>query len=81
MKYEIIIDKTALKFISKQPKKEAERILKAISRLPDGDTIKMSGRFNMHRLRVGTYRIIFMIKQDKLIIRVVEAGNRGDIYK
>ena len=79
MRYELVIDKAALKFISKQPDKV--RILKAIYALPNGDTLKMSGKFNLYRLRVGAYRIIYSIEEAKLIIRIIEAGNRGDVYK
>ncbi len=32
-------------------------------------------------MRVDDYRIIFTIDNGKLIIGVVDAGNRGDIYK
>jgi len=81
MNYEIIIDKSALKFISRQTANEIKRLLKAISKLPDGDTLKMTGKFGLHRLRVGSYRIIYTIDNDILVIRVVEAGNRGDVYK
>jgi mRNA interferase RelE/StbE len=80
MSYKIIIEKTAMKFISKQPPKEKNRILKSINHLPGGDTIKMSGKYNLFRLRVGSYRIVYSIEDDKLIIRVIEAGNRGDVY-
>ena len=55
--------------------------MQSISNLPSGDIIKMSGKYNLFRLRVGSYRIIYSIQEDKLIIRVIEAGNRGDIYK
>ena len=81
MNYKIVIEKTALKFISKQPPKEKNRIMQSIGNLPNGDTIKMSGKYNLFRLRVGSYRIIYSIEADKLIIRVIEVGNRGDIYK
>jgi len=79
--YKIAIEKTALKFISKQPPKEKRRLMQSIYSLPDGDTLKMSGKYNLFRLRVGSYRIIYSIEEDKLIIRIIEAGNRGDIYK
>ena len=81
MSYNIVIEKAVLKFISKQPPKEKNRLMQSICRLPDGDTIKMSGKYNLFRLRVGSYRIIYSIEEAKLIIRVIEAGNRGDIYK
>jgi len=81
MTYKIVIEKMALKFISKQPSKEKNRLMQSIYNLPGGDTIKMSGKYNLFRLRVGSYRIIYSIEESKLIIRVIEAGNRGDVYK
>ncbi|MDR1664199.1 MAG: type II toxin-antitoxin system RelE/ParE family toxin [Clostridiales bacterium] len=80
MKFELTIDKTALKFIAKQPPKEKIRILRAINKLPEGDVLKMSGKYNLYRLRVGGYRIIYTIEEEVFMIRVIEAGNRGDIY-
>ena len=81
MTYKFVIEKVALKFITKQPAKEKNRILQSIYNLPNGDTIKMSGKYNLFRLRVGSYRIIYSIEDSQLIIRVIEAGNRGDVYK
>lgn len=33
-----------------------------------------------YRLRVGDYRVILDIKQDKLIIFVIELGHRRNVY-
>lgn len=84
MKYKIVIEKLAEKFIVKLPKPEKERVLKAIYQLPEGNDIKeLKGKKNkgVYRLRVGDYRIIYKINDGKLVIYVVDAGNRGDIYK
>ena len=84
MKYTIVIEKPAEKFIVKLPKPEKERLLKAIHQLPDGNDIKeLKGKKTkgLYRLRIGDYRIIYMIDNGKLIVCVVDAGNRGDIYK
>lgn len=84
MKYTIVIEKFAEKFIMKLPKTEKERVLKIIYQLPEGNDIKeMQGKKNkgLYRLRVGDYRIIYTIDDDKLIVCVVDAGNRGDICK
>ena len=81
MKYRLVIDKAALKFILKQPPQARSRLIQAISKLPEGDIIKMSGKFDIYRLRVGSYRIIYVADNNALIIKVIEAGNRGDVYK
>ncbi|EOS38094.1 type II toxin-antitoxin system RelE/ParE family toxin [Lachnospiraceae bacterium] len=84
MKYTIIIEKLAEKFIVKLSKPEKERVLKAIYKLPEGNDIKqMRGKKSkgMYRLRVGDYRIIYTVDNGRLIVCVVDAGNRGDIYK
>lgn len=82
MQYKIEFDKRAVKFISKQPKAQKERIFKAIYKLPDiGDIKVMQGYQNTYRLRVGDYRILYTIDNNVLVIRIIEVGNRGDIYK
>lgn len=84
MKYTIVIERLAEKFIVKLPKPEKERVLKAIYQLPEGNDIReLKGRKNkgLYRLRVGDYRIIYTIDNGKLIVCIIDAGNRGDIYK
>lgn len=82
MKYQIVIDKPALKFLQKQSPDQRERLLKAIYKLPElGDIKPMSGHENLYRLRVGTYRVIYTIDNNILTVRVLTIGNRGDVYK
>lgn len=82
MTYKIVIEKPAMKFLLKQPQAQRERLLRAIHGLPDNGDIKpMSGHENLYRLRVGSYRVIYTIEGDLLIVRVLTIGNRGDVYK
>ncbi len=82
MKYKIVIDKPALKFLQKQSPDQRERLLKAIYKLPElGDIKPLSGHENLFRLRVGTYRAIYTIQNNVLTVRVLTIGNRGDVYK
>lgn len=81
MTYEILIDKRAVKFIDKQPMEQKQRIYREIQKLPQGDTKPLKGYADTFRLRVGSYRIIYTIKNGTYIIHVINAGNRGDIYK
>ncbi len=82
MQYEILLDKPAQKFILKQPQFQRERLLAAIKRLPNaGDRKSLKGQPGYYRLRVGDYRVIYTVENERLIVRVVNIGNRGDIYK
>ena len=82
MTYEIQIERKALKFISRQPPEQRKRILSAIYRLPnEGDRRSLEGRAGYFRLRVGNYRVIYTVENGRFLVRVVDAGNRGQIYK
>lgn len=83
MKYKIQIEKPAAKFIQKLPAPDKERVLRAINKLPDdGDIKQLKGQKSngFFRLRVGNYRIIYTVDHGELIVCVVDAGNRGQIY-
>lgn len=47
---------------------------------PEG-YIKLKGSDNLFRIKVGPYRIIYTIRDDRLIVLVLEVGDRKDIYK
>ena len=79
--YRIIIKKRAKKFIDKLPKREKIRLVSAIELLPNGSDIKkMKGHDDLMRLRVGEYRVIYTVDHGKLIVLVIDADNRGEIY-
>lgn len=80
--YQIIIKKKAKKFIDSLPQNERRRVVSAIEQLPNGEDIKkLKGRADLLRLRVGDYRIIYTVDNGRLVIYVIDAGNRGQIYK
>ena len=78
--YKIVLKKKAKKFIDKLPLPEKKRIISAIEKLPDGEDIKrLQGYDDVLRSRVGTYRIIYTVDNGKLVVTVIDAGNRGQI--
>ena len=80
--YSIEIKKKAEKFILKQPKRQQLLLFDAISKLPhDGDIKTVEGRGNYFRLRIGVYPIIYTVDHGKLIVAVIDANTRGQIYK
>jgi len=82
--YQIFIEKSAQKSLSKIPSPHQGHIINKISKLsaqprPIG-AMKLSGR-EAWRIRVGSYRVIYEINDDKLTILVVTLGHRKDIYR
>lgn len=65
-----------MKFITKQDKKQQERLLKAIYLLPViGDVRKMSGEDNLYRLRIGDYRILFKLSAKSNTVTLIDVTN------
>jgi mRNA interferase RelE/StbE len=86
MKYSIEILPAAIKAMRALPKRDLERVDRRIRSLaddprpPSAIPLKGSGR-GLWRVRVGDYRILYQIQDDRLIVMVVDVGNRRDIYR
>jgi mRNA interferase RelE/StbE len=84
-KYKVSIKRSAVKEIEAIPqKKERQRIIRRIGQLaedprPPGAK-KLSGN-NKYRVRQGSYRIVYSIEDDELIVVVVKVGHRKDVYR
>ena len=85
MKYSLEILKKAQKQLSKIDKNERARIVASIKQLaenprPSGCT-KLSGR-EAWRIRMGSYRIIYEIHDNLLLVLVViTIGHRREVYR
>jgi mRNA interferase RelE/StbE len=84
-KYRVSIKRSAVKEIEAIPqKKERQRIIRRIGQLADDPrptgSKKLSGH-NRYRIRQGTYRIVYGIEDKELVVIVVKAGHRKDIYR
>lgn len=47
---------------------------------PNNNLTKLQGR-DGYRLRVGDWRVIYELQDDRLVMLVLELGARGGIYK
>ena len=84
MSYAIEIRRSAQKNLNKIDRQDQNRIISAIKSLsetprPDGCK-KLSGR-PAWRIRIGSYRVIYEIQDDRLIIMVVHVGHRREVYR
>jgi mRNA interferase RelE/StbE len=82
--YAVLVERYAQKQILKLDKKIIPVIKTAIANLADNprphDYKKLKGE-DAYRIRVGDYRVIYEIDDDKIIVTVVSVGHRKDIYK
>ena len=84
MSYSLFIRKSAQKALGRIPPPIQDRIIGAIRDLantprPSG-VKKLSGR-PAWSIRVGDYRVIYEIHDDRPAITVVEIGHRREIYR
>jgi mRNA interferase RelE/StbE len=82
--YELVYSPGALKALEKLDKPIQERILVALERLrirPESCDIKRLVGMAGYRFRVGDYRVIFDIEQEKLHILVLKIGHRKNVYE
>jgi mRNA interferase RelE/StbE len=82
--YQIFINKSASKELSKLPLNAIDRIQQAINALatdPRPDNCKkLKGFKGLYRIWADDYRIIYRIEDSTLIIEVIRIGDRKDIY-
>jgi len=85
--YRVKYSKNVIKFLQKQDKNIVKKIIEIFDELKiDLDFSKfdikdLKGFESIYRLRVSKYRIIFEVIDNELLIEVIKAGSRGDIYK
>jgi mRNA interferase RelE/StbE len=88
MAWSVEISPTALKQLNKLDKSVSRRILRflhdRVEKLDDPRTIggKLQGTLNeFWKYRVGDYRIICSLENDRLVVLVLRVGHRREVYK
>jgi mRNA interferase RelE/StbE len=86
MAWDIKWSKTAesqLEKIAKSNKSIAQLIVTKLDEIADNPylfTEKLRG-FELRKLRVGSYRVILSLEEQKIVIFVVQVGHRSKIYE
>jgi mRNA interferase RelE/StbE len=46
------------------------------------DSIPMRGKgTGLHRLRVGSYRVVYRVQRERVRVLVIRIGHRGEVYR
>jgi len=83
--YQIEFLRSAAKELAALPKAIQQRIARVIDSLsddprpPGAKALQGDGKYL--RIRVGDYRVIYQVADDRLIVLVVKVGHRRDVYQ
>lgn len=84
MSYVVYLKRSAEKELSRLESEVHDRIVKRLFSLQDDprphNVKKLQGR-NEYRLRVGDYRVLYIIDESAKKIEVVAVGHRKDVYR
>jgi mRNA interferase RelE/StbE len=82
-RFRLVFKKSVAKDLRDIPKKDVSRILKRFDALAEDPRAtgceKLSGQ-ERYRVRQGSYRFIYEIQDDLLLVVVVKVGHRRDVY-
>jgi mRNA interferase RelE/StbE len=84
--YTVITTKSFNKAIARLPANWRKRIVAKIKEVaadpyaPNNNLTKLQGRDAAYRLRVGDWRVIYELYDDRLVMVILEVGPGGGIY-
>ncbi|WP_017653501.1 type II toxin-antitoxin system RelE family toxin [Fortiea contorta] len=84
MSYRVIIPKPVQKQLDDFSEKQRKRLLADIRLLADvprpNGVKKLKGYENMYRIRVGSYRVIYEIQDQEMLVIILSSIHRKDAY-
>jgi mRNA interferase RelE/StbE len=83
--FDIEVSRTAEKQIKKLGREDQIRVLRTIRDLADEPRPrgcrKLRGYDDIYRIRVGTYRVIYSLDGDRIVIVILKVGHRREVYR
>lgn len=85
MAYSVILKPAAKRRLDALSQQDKLRIIGALERLAENPrgrhTIKLEAELDLYRIRVGNYRVVFTIEDDRLVVLVLKIGHRREVYR
>ena len=84
MIYSISIKQSAAKALAKLPRADRVRIVGAINQLKTNPAAGgvLKGEFaGLRRIRIDSYRVVYEIQNQQLIVLVIRIGHRREVYR
>lgn len=84
-RYEIRLTRAAERGLAALPKADLRRVDAKILALADDPhppgSQKLQGAGDLYRVRSGDFRVLYQVDDARLVVLVVDVGNRRDIYR
>ena len=86
MAYSVVLSKKARKFLrdfkDARQRQRLEEAIEDLAEQPRPSGVKqLTASDGLHRIRVGDYRILYSIQDARLLVLILEVGDRKDIYR
>jgi mRNA interferase RelE/StbE len=83
--YRVSLKPSAERQLRKLPQDMQRRIVGDVALLardprPSG-VVKLAGDDNLWRIRIGDYRVVYEIHDDRLVVLVLRVAHRKDVYR
>jgi mRNA interferase RelE/StbE len=82
--YSITIKQSAARALARTDRPERERIIQRIDQLaehPGAGSVLKGELSGLRRIRVGTYRVVYELRDAELVVLVVRIGHRREVYR
>ncbi|MEN1728622.1 MAG: type II toxin-antitoxin system RelE/ParE family toxin [Pseudomonadota bacterium] len=83
-RFELVFKRSVAKDLRAIPRPDVARILRCFEALSEDPRppgcIKLSG-LDRYRVRVGVYRIVYAIEENRLVVTVVKVAHRKRAYR
>lgn len=84
-RYEVQISRRAAKALAALQRNDQLRIRAAIDLLSETprppNCVAIVGEHSAYRVRVGSYRIVYEVVDEILLVQVVRVGHRREVYR
>ena len=84
-RYTVEIARRAVESIAGLPRRDQLRVRAAIDLLADDPRpprcVALAGEQSVYRVRVGDYRILYEVIDERLVVHMVRVGHRRDVYR
>lgn len=83
--YKVVLEEPAQRQLRKLDRLTQTRLLRALQKLESNPRLetnkRLKGMESLYRMRVGNYRILYRIEDDKLLVLIVVIAHRREVYK